>query len=104
MTFRPNMEGEGYAPRYLVPAHARAQLGHDSEVRLILADDQLAAVFVRLDGQTNNPEDKGLWHLEAGFGKCNVRDATLFRRLMKLEPGSKNPHEQGRVIPIRRFM
>jgi hypothetical protein len=53
--------------------------GHDSEGRLILADDQLAAVFVRLDGQTHNPEHKGLWHLEAGFGKCNVRDAPLFK-------------------------
>jgi hypothetical protein len=53
--------------------------GHDSEGRLILADDQLAAVFVRLDGQTPNPEHKALWHLEAGFGKCNVRDAPLFK-------------------------
>jgi hypothetical protein len=47
--------------------------GHDSEGRLILADHQLAAVIVRLDGQSHNPQHKGLWHLEAGFGKCNVR-------------------------------
>jgi hypothetical protein len=49
--------------------------GHDSEGLLILADNQLAAVIVRLDGETHNPEHKGLWHLEAGFGKCNVRVA-----------------------------
>jgi hypothetical protein len=48
--------------------------GHDSEGSLVLADNQLAAVIVRLD----NPEHTGLWHLEAGFGKCNVRDAPLF--------------------------
>jgi hypothetical protein len=53
--------------------------GHDSEGRLILADSQLAAVFVRLDGETHNPEHKGLWHLEAGFGKCNIRNAPLFK-------------------------
>jgi hypothetical protein len=46
--------------------------GHDSEGRLILADSQLAAVIVRLDGETHAPEHKGLWHLEAGFGKCAV--------------------------------
>jgi hypothetical protein len=49
--------------------------GHDSEGNLILADGQLAAVIVRLDGQTHHPEHKGLWHLEAGFGKCDVRVA-----------------------------
>jgi hypothetical protein len=53
--------------------------GHDSEGNLILSDGQLAAVIVRLDGQSHNPEHKGLWNLEAGFGKCNVRDAPLFR-------------------------
>jgi hypothetical protein len=49
--------------------------GHDSEGNLILANGQLAAVIVRLDGQTHHPEHKGLWHLEAGFGKCDVRVA-----------------------------
>jgi hypothetical protein len=53
--------------------------GHDSEGRLILADSQLAAVIVRLDGETHNPEHKGLWHLEAGFGKCNIRKRPLFK-------------------------
>jgi hypothetical protein len=53
--------------------------GHDTDGRLVLADNQLAAVFVRLDGQSHDPEHKGLWHLEAGFGKCNVRDAPLFK-------------------------
>ena len=44
--------------------------GHDSEGRLVLADDQLAAVIVRLDGEAHDLAQKGLWHLEAGFGKC----------------------------------
>ena len=53
--------------------------GHDTDGRLILADNQLAAVFVRLDGTYHDPEHKGWWHLEAGFGKCNNRDAPLFQ-------------------------
>jgi hypothetical protein len=53
--------------------------GYDSEGRLILADGQLTAVIVRLDGQSHDPEQKGQWHLEAAFGKCDVRDAPLFK-------------------------
>jgi hypothetical protein len=53
--------------------------GHDAEGRLILADNQLAAVFVRLDGTHHDLEHKGWWHLEAGFGKCNVQELSLFR-------------------------
>jgi hypothetical protein len=53
--------------------------GHDSEGRLILADGQLAAVIVCLDGEYHDRECKGRWHLEAGFGKCNTRDTPLFK-------------------------
>ncbi len=53
--------------------------GHDTDGRLVLADNQLAAVFVRLDGQSHDPEHKGWWCLEAGLGKCNTRDAPLFK-------------------------
>jgi hypothetical protein len=53
--------------------------GHDSEGRLVLVDNQLAAVIVRVDGQSHDPAHKGLWHLEAGFGKCNVSYAPLFK-------------------------
>jgi hypothetical protein len=49
--------------------------GHDSEGRLIFADDQLASVIVRLDGEAHFPEHKGQWHLKAGFGKCDPRTA-----------------------------
>ncbi|KFG71097.1 hypothetical protein [Microvirga sp. BSC39] len=49
--------------------------GHDTDDRLALADNQLAAVFVRLDGTHHDPQHKGWWHLEAGFGKCGVRVA-----------------------------
>jgi hypothetical protein len=56
--------------------------GHDSEGRLIFADDQLASVVVRLDGEAHAPEHKGHWHLEAGFGKCDSRTApTIFMTL-----------------------
>jgi hypothetical protein len=53
--------------------------GHDSEGNLILADGQLAAVIVRLDGDYHDPEHRERWHLEAGFGKCSARDAPLFK-------------------------
>ncbi len=53
--------------------------GHDTDGKLVLADSQLAAVFVRLDGTRHDPEHQGWWHLEAGFGKCSVRDLSLFR-------------------------
>ena len=49
--------------------------GHDTDGRLVLADDHLSAVFVRLDRTHHDPEHQGLWHLEAGFGKCDVRVA-----------------------------
>jgi hypothetical protein len=51
--------------------------GHDTDGYLVLADNQLAAVIVRLDGSHRDPERQGRWHLEAGFGKCNIRDAPL---------------------------
>jgi hypothetical protein len=53
--------------------------GHDTEGSLILANGDLAAVIVRLDGQIHDPEHKGLWNLEAGFGRCGVRNAPLFK-------------------------
>jgi hypothetical protein len=52
--------------------------GHDSEGRLVLVDNQLAAVIVRLDGQSHDPDQRGLWHLEAGFGKCAMPYVPLF--------------------------
>ena len=40
--------------------------GHDSEGRLILVNGDLAAVIVRLDGQSHDPEHQGA--LEPGSG------------------------------------
>jgi hypothetical protein len=54
--------------------------GHDTDGRLVLADNQLAAVFVRLDGTHHDPDHNGWWHLEVGFGKCA---ATTTSRLFK---------------------
>lgn len=53
--------------------------GHDTDGNLVLADKQLAAVIVRLDGTHHDPGHKGWWHLEAGFGKCNIQRAPLFK-------------------------
>src|SRR5215213_5594759 len=53
--------------------------GHDSEGNLVLANGDLAAVIVRLDGECHDLEDQGCWNLEAGFGRCSVRDAPLFK-------------------------
>jgi hypothetical protein len=56
--------------------------GHDSEGNLVLADNQLAAVIVRLDGQSHDSKQRGLWHVEAGFGMYNVpRPMPLFKTL-----------------------
>jgi len=49
--------------------------GHDSDGRLILADDQLAAVIVLLDGKHHSSDARAKWHLEAGFGKCSAHPA-----------------------------
>lgn len=51
--------------------------GHDSDGRLILADDQLAAVVVRLDVEMHSAADRGPWYLEAGFGKCAASSSGL---------------------------
>jgi hypothetical protein len=36
--------------------------GHDTDGKLVLADNQLAAVFVRLEGSHHAPEHRGWWH------------------------------------------
>ena len=46
--------------------------GHDTQGLLALLDGQLVAVLARLDGETHDPEMKGSWHLEAGFGPCQT--------------------------------
>jgi hypothetical protein len=52
--------------------------GHVSEGKLILADGQLAALIVRLDGEHHTPEHRGCWHLEPRLGKCAVSTTPLF--------------------------
>jgi hypothetical protein len=66
--------------------------GHDTDGRLVLADNQLAAVFVRLDGTHHDPQHKGWWHLEAGFGNatCGLLH-TCSRRLREPEPVLSRP-------------
>ena len=79
LTFRPSMEAKGMTLDISFQPIRVLIDGHDTDGRLILADGQLTAVIVRLDGSIHDPEHKGLWHLEAGFGKCDVRKLSLFR-------------------------
>ena len=56
--------------------------GHDTQGQLVLADGELVAVLARLDGETHDPKLKGLWHLEAGFGRCDEgRTLVVFETL-----------------------
>jgi hypothetical protein len=55
--------------------------GYDTEGHLVLIDGQLAAVLARLDGDAHEPELKGNWHLEAGFGHCAVPGTHVFATL-----------------------
>lgn len=41
--------------------------GHDTQGLLDLLDGQLVVVLSRLDGEIQDPDLKGHWHLEAGF-------------------------------------
>ena len=68
-------------PFYITSKPVKVRIdGHDSEGRLIFADNQLSAIIVRPDGEAHVPKHKGRWHLEAGFGKCDARIAsTTFR-------------------------
>ncbi len=56
----------------------------DVEGRLVLADDQLVAVLVRLDGEEHG-RLCGSWHLEAGFGPCCESVRKPFRDLRDAE-------------------
>jgi hypothetical protein len=75
LTFRPDLKAKAM-PRDISFVPVRVLIdGHDTDGKLVLADSQLAAVFVRLDGTHHDPHHKGWWHLEAGFGRCDVRVA-----------------------------
>ena len=55
--------------------------GHaDHEGQLVLADRQLIAILVRLDDEVHG-EDRGLWFLEAGFGRVAHPNAPKFDSL-----------------------
>lgn len=55
--------------------------GHDTQGQLVLVDGQLVAVLSRLDGEAHDPDAKGQWHLEAGFGPCQETGGSVFRTL-----------------------
>ncbi len=66
--------------------------GHDSEGNLILADGQLAAVIVRLDGQTMTLITRGFGTWRRGSANAmSVLPHPFSRRLMKLVPGLNKP-------------
>ncbi len=52
----------------------------DSEGRLVLANNCLVAVLVRLDGEEHGTL-RGRWSLEAGFGPCSDLPPRPFRSL-----------------------
>ncbi len=55
--------------------------GQDTQAQLVLSNGQLVGVLARLDGETHDPENKGSWHLEAGFGPCSSIKQHLFKSL-----------------------
>jgi hypothetical protein len=55
--------------------------GHDTQGQLVLLGEDLVAVLSRLDGEAHDPEMKGSWHLEAGFGPCQVASGEVFATL-----------------------
>ncbi len=65
-------KGEAMPPTITLQSMPVLIDGYDAEGRLVLADDQLAAVIVRLDGEAHEIAARGRWRLEAGFGKCDV--------------------------------
>ena len=79
--------------------------GHDSEGRLVLADDQLAAVLVRLDGMAHSLHAKSKWHLEAGFGRCAVPPgvAPLWSRPEEARTWVEERLTSGRAHQRRKF-
>ena len=50
--------------------------GGDSEGLLVLADQALVAVLVCLE-EAFYEQERGRWHLEAGFGHCATRPLTF---------------------------
>jgi hypothetical protein len=79
LTFRPDLKAKAMLHDISFQSLRVLIDGHDSEGNLVLSGGQLAAVIVCLDGEHHGPDNKGWWHLEAGFGKCDVRDAPLFK-------------------------
>ena len=55
--------------------------GHDTQGQLVLAGGDLCAVLARLDGDAHDPEMKGWWNLEAGFGHCTATGTNVFATL-----------------------
>jgi len=62
--------------------------GHDTDGKLVLADNQLAAVFVRLDGTHHDPEHKGWWHWRLGSASGTSGTRPCSRPLTRPEPGT----------------
>ena len=65
--------------------------GHDTDGRLILADNQLAAVFVRLDGTHHDPEYRGCGTWRPGSASSTSSTRPCSRRTKRLEPGLNKP-------------
>jgi len=65
--------------------------GHDTDGRLVLADNQLTAVIVRLDGTHHDPSTKGggTWRRVSASATSSTHPCS--RRLTKPGPGLNKP-------------
>jgi hypothetical protein len=73
-------DASGLVPRLKLQP-VQVMTGHaDSDGRLVLADEQLVAVLVRLEDEEYGPK-RGGWFLEAGFGPCGVSMPPVFATL-----------------------
>ena len=61
--------------------------GHDSEGSLVLADNQLATVIVRLGSETHAPEHAGQWTWKLGSAKATSGMRPCSRHQKMPEPG-----------------
>ena len=57
----------------------------DREGHLVMVDDQLVAVLVRLDAEEHGEDLRGKWFLEAGFGRCTSIKPPVFANVSEAQ-------------------
>lgn len=64
----------------LQPVRMRTE-SKDTTGRLAFVNDELVAIFVRLDDRIHEGGQLGQWFLEAGFGPCSREGSPCFESL-----------------------